>query len=236
MANKKDKKQNLQNIPIEEFDFDFIPDDPNYKAKEDDEITEVTPGHLVRLISVLTVICTCVALLLSIVNGVTKDIIIENQKKQQANAVLELFPEGNNIVERTIDDNLVYLVQKENRLLGYCVSSVGRGYIDDISMMVAINADGAIKGLKIVTMSETPGIGTKVKAEQFLGGFLGISDRVVLGENVDAVANATYSSKGVAEAVNNALLVNVDLAAIATELNLEFVTADDSQNEQKGVE
>jgi len=210
---------------MSDFDTELIPEsEVGVIIPDDDESDSSTsPVHLVRLVVVLTIICTCVALLLSVVNGVTKDIILKNQQAEQEKAILELFPEGDSIIEYTTSSNdLVYIVQDDGFIIGYCVSSVGKGYIDDVSMMISILPDYSIKGLKIVTMSETPGIGTKVKSDSFLQRFIGIKDYVVLGDNVDGIANATYSSKAVAEAVNNALDINLDLEVIAKELDLKL--------------
>ena len=63
-------------------------------------------------------------------------------------------------------------------------------------------------------MTETPGLGTNVNEPEFLTRFTGIADDVVIvkktpsaDSEVEAVTGATYSSKGVAAAVNTAINV-----------------------------
>ena len=60
---------------MSDFDTELIPEsEVGVIIPDDDESDSSTsPVHLVRLVVVLTIICTCVALLLSVVNGVTKD-------------------------------------------------------------------------------------------------------------------------------------------------------------------
>lgn len=88
---------------------------------------------------------------------------------------------------------------------GYAVYVVVSGYKDDLKMLVGVTPDGAIAGSVAISSNETPGIGTKALEASYLDRFKGISGTITLGENVDALAGATYSSKGVAEAMNLAL-------------------------------
>lgn len=95
-----------------------------------------------------------------------------------------------------------------------------------IDLLVALNADGTVKGISVISLSETPGLGSKVNDEEFLGQFIGVSAAKIAGGNgggfykgeqksdenanataIDGVTSATYSSKGVIEAVNIATSV-----------------------------
>lgn len=71
--------------------------------------------------------------------------------------------------------------------------------------LVGINAEGQIEGISFVEISETKGVGTKVDDRGWLSGFKGISDKKGVSE-VDNITGATFSSKGVKEAVNTALV------------------------------
>ena len=75
-----------------------------------------------------------------------------------------------------------------------------------------MNSDGSVGGISVISISETPGLGTKVNDHEFLNKFCGIAENAVIvkqapvSENeVQAVTSATYSSKGVASAVNDAI-------------------------------
>ena len=73
-----------------------------------------------------------------------------------------------------------------------------------------MSADGKVEGIRILEMSETPGVGTKVNRDSFLGQFAGITGKAEAGENVDIISGASFSSKAVIQAVNQALGLEVD--------------------------
>lgn len=204
---------------------------------------EGSTAYTVRMVVILAAICTGIALLLSVVNMLTENVIAENVVKEQNKAVLSIFPDGEEVKEYTLDSGeTVFAIIKDGGIIGCCVNSVGSGYGGDINLMVGIDTDGKVSGISFVSMSETPGVGTKVKGEGFVSQFLGLSENAVIGENVDGISGATFSSKGVAEAVNNALALGIDFEEMAKNLG-EAVTiggenTDDfhNSNEENGEE
>lgn len=204
---------------------------------------EGSTAYTVRMVVILAAICTGIALLLSVVNMLTENVIAENVVKEQNKAVLSIFPDGEEVKEYTLDSGeTVFAIIKDGGIIGCCVNSVGSGYGGDINLMVGIDTDGKVSGISFVSMSETPGVGTKVKGEGFVSQFIGLSENAVIGENVDGISGATFSSKGVAEAVNNALALGIDFEEMAKNLG-EAVTiggenADDfhNSNEDNGEE
>ena len=185
---------------------------------------EGSTAYTVRMVVILAAICTGIALLLSVVNMLTENVIAENVVKEQNKAVLSIFPDGEEVKEYTLDSGeTVFAIIKDGGIIGCCVNSVGSGYGGDINLMVGIDTDGKVSGISFVSMSETPGVGTKVKGEGFVSQFLGLSENAVIGENVDGISGATFSSKGVAEAVNNALALGIDFEEMAKNLS-EAVT------------
>lgn len=95
---------------------------------------------------------------------------------------------------------------------------VASGYEKNgLDMLFAMNDDGSIKAIAMMTNNETPGLGTKVNREEFLGLFVGKSEEVSIGkgaDQIDAVTGATRSSKGVAAAVNTAITVFKEMGAV----------------------
>jgi hypothetical protein len=84
-------------------------------------------AHLVKMVAVLTVISMSIALLLSVVNAMTKDVIAANVENQKNQAVLAVFPEGTDVKPfMTADGEEVYIVLKDNEILGCCVNAVER--------------------------------------------------------------------------------------------------------------
>ena len=202
-----------------------------------------SPSYLAKMILVLTVISMSIALLLAVVNNMTADVIAANVEKQKSEAVLAVFPEGTDVQTfTTADGEEVYIVLKDSEILGSCVNVVGAGYNGDVSMMIGLNTAHEVCGIRIVSMSETPGVGTKVSGASFLERFFGRSEPVEIGVNVDGISGATYSSRAVAEGVNIALGIFVDYeeaaASIGANLSAEEIDPADhvSANEENGDE
>ena len=69
--------------------------------------------------------------------------------------------------------------------------------------MVGVGKDGKLLDIGVTSQSETPGVGTKVTEASFTDRFKGLTSA---GEiTVDGISGATYSSKGVMAAVNQAI-------------------------------
>lgn len=128
---------------------------------------------------------------------------------------IELAGEGDyNVVtdlEVTLPEAVKKVVKNQNGDILFEV--VTKGYNKDgLDLLISMNSDGSVGGISVLSISETPGLGTKVNDNDFLSKFNGISGEAVIvkqqstSENeVQAVTGATYSSKGVATAVNTAI-------------------------------
>jgi len=105
--------------------------------------------------------------------------------------------------EKLPDITDVYVIKNAiGEITNYCVFASPMGFKDKINILVAINPALTVKSVKIVSLSDTSGIGTKVQEESFLTQFVDKSS--VIGE-VDTISGATKSSKPVINAVNTAL-------------------------------
>ena len=64
-------------------------------------------------------------------------------------------------------------------------------------VLVGINANGAVQGVSIMTISDTPGIGTRVQSESFLKQFRGVSySMTVSDDNAEPVkAKAVWGTR-----------------------------------------
>ncbi len=190
-------------------------------------VDNISMPYLTKLVIVLTVISAIIAGMLAIVNDLTKDTIAENDRKARESAVLAVFPEGDNCREYIVaDGSTVYFAAEGDSLVGYCVSVSPAGYSGDIDMMVGISPEGEVTGIQIVNLSETPGVGTKVRGEGFLSQFVGkaVGETLTVGENVDGIGGATFSSKAVTAGVNEALAVDFDLTEAAASLGLTMAS------------
>ena len=75
-----------------------------------------------------------------------------------------------------------------------------------LQVIVGVDAQGAVTGVTFVSVTETPGLGTKVQSEPalLLDHLIGLSDTASV-EGVDNISGATYSSRGLKAAVSCAI-------------------------------
>jgi len=82
-----------------------------------------------------------------------------------------------------------------------------RGYGGPIRMAVGVDRNGKVVGVTIVSMNETPGLGSKVVSDKtFLPRFTGLGSADE-ARKVDTITGATKSSRGVRKGVEAALAV-----------------------------
>jgi len=158
------------------------------------------------------------SLLLVLCNNLTEGRIAQLQKEAEVEAQFEVLPEAKVFadVEKSsmmlLSDSRVTSVSKgrdsAGGTVGYCVKVEPSGFGGKISMMVGITSDGEISGVKITSMSETPGLGAKANGDwinQFKGksGNLSvIKSGTAKDDEVNAISGATITSKAVTEGVN----------------------------------
>jgi len=148
----------------------------------------------------LFLICLVTTAALAAVNAVTEEPIAANMSAKADAARQEMFEDA-----RFTDNGDYFTAMEQNgALLGYCIETQAQGYGGMIQVTVGLNPEGGIIKVQVVAADdETPGLGTKVKEESFLKQFIG-------GKNIvraDSIASATYSSRGVENAVNQALRI-----------------------------
>ena len=172
-----------------------------------------TAAYFLRIAGVLTLICSVIALMLAVVNAVTKDTIAENTRKEKVDAISRIFDDIDAVETDTVEDHELNFVYSKDMLIGYTVTVKPQGYGGEIEMLVGIERGGSVQGIEIINMSETPGVGSRVKSDSdFLPQFKGMTGTLTVGGNVDAISGASISSKAVTAGVNEALSVNVNIA------------------------
>ncbi|MBR5236434.1 MAG: RnfABCDGE type electron transport complex subunit G [Clostridia bacterium] len=172
------------------------------------------------LAGVLFAITALVALLLSLVNNVTAPKISEIEKQEQTLARSAVLRGADDFKEIALTEDISELVQSihegahEGQTVGYCVSVSPAGFGGPINMIVGLNLEGAIEGVKIVSFSETPGLGSKAQDAVFCDQFRNkgksgllkvIKSGTAKSDEIVAVSGATVSSKAVTTGVNAAI-------------------------------
>ncbi len=156
----------------------------------------------------LLIVCAVVAAVVSGVHAMTDSRYQQNLTEEKRQAIVRIFG-SETITYRTLsgegDAEPVYEVLEGENVVGYCVELASPGFGGDISMTVGFEADGKILGVSIVSLSETPGLGSRVQEAAYLDQYKGQSGTLTLGEDVDAIAGATVSSRAVLNGVNRAV-------------------------------
>lgn len=185
---------------------------------------------IIKLSLILFTITFVATLLLTLCNYLTKDRIAMLEKQNAQNAMSEVIEEAqfkamtlqNDILNKYLPYGEIeaYRAVKKGKFAGYCIKVQPTGYIGKINMIVGINPDLSYSGIKIVSMSETPGLGAKTGEAPFYkqfsegkkGTLLVVKNSSSPKENeINAVSGATISSKAVTDGANCALEIAKEL-------------------------
>lgn len=175
----------------------------------------------IKPVIVLTVICTLVCALLIVTYNLTYTDTSGVITEDLYNACVKLDGEASFalVTDRAaagLDggefENIKKIVKNTDKNT-FLFEVVTDGYAaDGIDVVVGMTADGKVSGVAVVALGETPGLGTKINDDAFLQKFAGISSEVAISKNppvneneIQAVTGSTYSSKGLASAVNYAV-------------------------------
>lgn len=176
-------------------------------------------GGIVQLVVVLGLITFVCALLLGVVNAITKDKIVQNGVDKRNAAMAEIIPgaafEDLNVTVPAPDKNTpsitgVYKAAVDGKDAGYCVEvKPTSGFNGELTLIVGIAADGTISGVKVTKMAETPGLGAKSQDADWVAQYAGQAADGSLavtkdGGTINAITGATITSRAVTLGVNTA--------------------------------
>lgn len=163
----------------------------------------------------LFAICLVATTLLALTNMVTHERIEKIAQETENTARSSVFPEAASFGDAKTVSSYTYYEALDNTgsVIGFTFTTSAKGYGGDVSVMTGVRADGSVRAIEILDVSdETPGLGQNAKQERFKEqfadkqGVIGVSTASKSAENgIDALTGATYTSKGVTEAVNLAL-------------------------------
>jgi len=169
--------------------------------------------EVVRITSVLTLVCLICALLLSVVYGLASKKIAINKERRVQEALTTLAPEAAKVEKIIIEEQTIYeLFDQEGNLIAYGFVASGQGYQGKIRVMVVSNKSlEHLKGIEVVESLETPGLGAKIQEGPFKNQFKGlkiaedmvcVKDEVLRQGQIKAITGATVSSRAVVNILN----------------------------------
>ncbi|HNR69344.1 MAG TPA: RnfABCDGE type electron transport complex subunit G [bacterium] len=174
--------------------------------------------EVAKLGFVLTLVTVLAAAGLAMVYSITKPRIDAQGAMETESALIEALPQIDPAsIEAVRDgDEIRYYraLDSDSQYLAFAYIASGSGYSSVIKTMVGVDKDGTLIGLKVLSQTETPGLGTKVEEIKygeadpwFLRQFLGKKANGVAvkadGGEIVSITGATISSRALTKSVAN---------------------------------
>lgn len=189
---------------------------------------------------ILGAFCLGFGLLLAITDRVTAKDIAARALEDKVNSLSQVMPadiHDNNPVTDSITlknaegkDITVYRAKRNGKVTGVAYEIYGTGYAGEIKLMMGVDAEGNILGVRALAHHETPGLGDKIdeKKTDWILRFTGLSltnppeDKWKVkkdGGQFDQFAGATITPRGVVKAIHGGLEFFAAHKAEMTEVN-----------------
>jgi len=186
-------------------------------------------NEIVKLGVILFVICLIAAGLLAVTNGITAPIIAQSKLQNEIEAKQAILPQAEDfknmdnsqmqeLFKNSESENLNNIKQittatANGKFAGLVIKTSVKGFSGDIEMLIGIDSNGSIVSYKVLTSSETAGLGDKIASDSFIDQFankktdeklLVVKREAQQDNEIQALTGATISSKAAALAVNSA--------------------------------
>ena len=180
--------------------------------------------NIIKNTAILTVITLVAGLLLGYVYDITKEPIAQSKEAAKKAAYQTVMAEADSFevveVEATelgtgCDVNEVVVANAGSELKGYVITTTTHdGYGGDIQVSIGIAADGTVKGIEMLSIAETAGLGMNANtpefkaqyAEKLVDAFAVTKTGAAADNEIDAISGATITSNAVTNAVNTAIV------------------------------
>ena len=156
---------------------------------------------------ILTAITAVSAAALAGVNALTADTITRRAEETADRARRQVIDADSFETAALSDGGVYYKALGENgETLGYVFTATVSGKSSGLTVMTGILADGTVAGVVVTEDNETAGYVQKVEKAGLLDRLKGLpAAPITAGEDVDTVAQATKTSKGILRGVNQAI-------------------------------
>ena len=173
----------------------------------------------VNMVGALLIVTLISSAVLGYVYELTKEPIAQAKLNKKLDAIKAVVPDFNNnpdsvkfeMVVEGGDPVIAYPAKMDGQLVGTAIESYTMsGFSGLIKLMVGLKPDGSIFGISVLEHKETPGLGTHMSDDWFLGQFkdknpADFNVNVTKdGGDVDAITAATISSRAFSDAVTRA--------------------------------
>lgn len=163
------------------------------------------------ILCVITAVCVG---MLGLINQQTMPVIAQNKLGSQQLAMKMLIEEAKTfeVLEDIQDEKIkeVYIAKSDSEVIGSIVKVAPNGYGGEITVLIGFDLEGHIKGLKILSHTETPGFGASAPEPSFTDQFiqklppLKVSKSTPQDNEILTITGATITSDAVVLGVNQA--------------------------------
>ncbi len=167
---------------------------------------------IIRNTILMTVTCLLASGLLAAVFQITKPTIEENLRRREREALLEVAPDAETFEKLETDGSQIWIAKDaDDNEVCRVIRTSERGYSSTIIMLISVGPDDRCISAAILQQNETPGLGTNIATDKFLGQFAGLSAAEAAlrkdGGEIDSITAATISSRAVAKAARTGILI-----------------------------
>ena len=180
--------------------------------------------NIIKNTAILTVITLVAGLLLGYVYDITKEPIAKSKEAAKNAAYQTVMAEADTFELMEVeaadlgtgcDVDEVVAANAGSDLKGYVITTTTHdGYGGDIQVSVGVAADGTVKGIEMLSIAETAGLGMNANtpefkaqyAEKLVDAFVVTKTGAAADNEIDAISGATITSNAVTNAVNTAIL------------------------------
>lgn len=171
--------------------------------------------EIIKVSLILFLITAISAALLAVVNSITSPIIEQNEIIKQNSAMKLVLEDADSFGEENLRndkmDKIVTAVYNSNNNAGYVVIASPSGYGGAINLAVGVSEEGMVKGVNVISQTETAGLGSNCTDEDFLEQYKGKVEEITVSKTnakdnqINAISSATVTSKAVTKGVNAAI-------------------------------
>jgi electron transport complex protein RnfG len=175
---------------------------------------------------ILGAFCLGFGIVLAISDSITVEDIAARALEDRLNSLKQVIPDSihdNNLVTDAITmknerdkEITVYRATMEGKVTGVAYEIFGSGYAGEMKLMLGLDAQGKVLGVRVIAHKETPGLGDKmeVKKGDWILRFTDLSlgnpppDKWKVkkdGGQFDQFAGATITPRGVVDAIHKGL-------------------------------
>ena len=162
-----------------------------------------------RPVLVLLLICLVAGALLGWVHDLTAPVAEANEQEKARLIYEELVPDAESFEELncSVEGCTAALAAQDaqGNTVAYVIVAQSKGYGGQVPIAVAFGPEGNVLSITAMANDETPGLGTKVANESYIGQYVDQPAQPLTADDVDLISGATISSKAVLAAFNCAV-------------------------------